>query len=267
MGASKVYADFEGLVFYPTPDMWRSDRNIAKGNSVYPRQEILKYPDLSAWNITVGVPESIIDKVKEGQDAVASFDALPGTIVQCTVEKVSIAPDKSRRWMETDTKNYTVVLDVPTSTTALLMGGVGGTTATVALKPGMSAQVQVITGRIKNALRVPIQAVTTRESKPVVYVVNGKNVVPTPVEIGKNNDEYIEILSGVNEGAELLLYAPIEQEKRAGTGEKPLDKMKNGEADHLGGNEKVGKKGAEAAEKKAPAPPEKPMLPPPGPKK
>jgi HlyD family secretion protein len=211
---SKVYADFEGLVFYPIPD--RHDRvMIEKGASVYPRQTLLQFPDLSSWNIKTSVPESIIERIRPGQKAIVSIDALPGTLIDAVVQKIALAPDRSR-W-ETTGKSYQVDLDIPTTPTAKL-------------KPGMSAMVEIITAELQDTMYAPIQAVTGEAGKQIVYLITGPNSFEkVQVAAGQNNDEYIQILSGLKEGQELLLYAPPAAAKRTGIQDRPLDKRREQE--------------------------------------
>ncbi len=204
-----IISKFDGQVFYPKSRRW-DERTIEEGASVYPRQTLLEFPDLSAWNIKVGVPESIIDKIKVGQNAVATVDAMPGVILKAQVSRVSVVPDTGR-WWDTSTKTYTVTLDIPT-------------TPTVELKPGMSAAVEILVDQLKDILTVPIQAVVSEKDRHFVFLLDGGKVTRTEVETGDNNENQIQIVKGLEEGQELLLYAPVEAETRAGLRERPLDK-------------------------------------------
>lgn len=208
---TKVESEWDGQVFYPPMRPW-DNRKIEKGASVYPRQQLLQFPDLSAWKINVGVPESIIDKIKTGQKAVATIDAVPGEILEASVLRISVVPDQSRWWDSTN-KTYTVSLDIPT-------------TPTVTLKPGMSTAVEIVTGILKDVVYVPIQAVVTEKDIHYVFKVDGTKVNRVSVETGQNNEESIQIVSGLKEGDDILLYAPVEAETRAGLKERPLDKAK-----------------------------------------
>src|SRR5437867_365661 len=60
---------------------------------------------------------------------------------------------------------------------------------------------------LTNTISVPIQAVTTVKGKQVVFLADGSTQVP--VEVGFNNDRFIEIKSGLREGQQILLSAPI----------------------------------------------------------
>ena len=100
-------------------------------------------------------------------------------------------------------------------------------------RPGMSTTVDIITDRRENVLKVPIQAVTTREKEKlvkkrnieehpeveensernndkkkemveVVFVVEDNLAIAKPVQLGISDDSYYEIISGINEGNKVV---------------------------------------------------------------
>ncbi len=202
---TKVHADFDGQVFYPQD---RRSAKIEKGATVNMRQKILSFPDLTAWDLRVGVPEAMIDKVEIGQEAVATLDAVPGLVLRGRIDKVSAVPD-SQNWYNSGVKTYTIMVGVaPTENTQL--------------KPGMSATVEIVTDQLRDVLQVPIQAVVSRDGKHYVYVVKRGRKELREVEIGKFNTYSIEIRSGLVEDEELLLYAEVELEADSQLTKSPL---------------------------------------------
>ncbi len=205
---TKIYADFNGQVFYPKIDRWGAQQKIEKGATVNYRQPILSFPDLSAWDIKVGIPEAMIDKVSKGQEAVSTLDALPGVVLRGKVEKISAVPD-SQNWFSSGVKTYTVMVDVVTPPAGQL-------------KPGMSATVEIVTDQLRDVLYIPIQAVASRDGKHYVYTVKRGRRELRPVGIGKYNTQYIEIEDGLEEGEEVLLYAEVEMAADAKLKKSPL---------------------------------------------
>ncbi len=210
---TKVYADFEGQVFYPQD---RNRAKIEKGATVQVRQRILSFPDLSAWDLKVGIPEAMIDKVSIGQEAVATLEAVPGLVLRGRVEKVSAVPD-SQNWFSSGVKTYTIMVNVTSEPESQL-------------KPGMSATVEIVTDQLRDVVYVPIQAVVSNKDKHYVYVVKRGKKELREVEIGKYNTQSIEIIEGLKVDEELLLYAEVEMEaenklKKSPLSEKP-DKKK-----------------------------------------
>lgn len=207
---ANIYATFSGQVFYPQSR--RSQNEIEKGASVRYRQKILEFPDMSSWNITVGVPESIIDRIEKGQKAVATLEAIPGEFLQAKVIKISAVPDR-QRWFSSNAKTYTVTLEVTNLPDAKL-------------KPGMSAVVEIITRELEDVVYIPIQALVSDEDRHFVYLLKGNSVEKTEVEVGRDNENYIQIMNENLVGQQLLLYAPVEMEIKSGLQERPLKKMK-----------------------------------------
>ncbi len=210
---TKMYADFEGQVFYAND---RRRQEIELGASLDYRQEILSYPDLSAWNLRIGVPEAMIDKVAVGQEAVATLDAVPDMVLRGRVSRISAVPD-NQRWFNSGVKTYTIVVDVTTDTKG------------AQLKPGMSATVEIVTDQLRDVLYIPIQSVMSDRDKHYVYVVEHGRKKLREVEIGKYNTQFIAINDGLKEGESLLLYAEVEKETDSQFKKSPLrEEQKNG---------------------------------------
>lgn len=207
---TKIHADFTGQVFYPT-ERWRRSSQVEKGATVHMRQRLLSYPDLSSWNLKVGIPEAMIDKVSVGQKAVATVDALPGLVLHGLISRVSAVPD-NQGWFSTGVKTYTVMIDVTSETKT-----------TTKLKPGMTAKVEIVTDQLRDVHHVPIQSVVSKEDRHYVYVIKRNRKELREVEIGKYNNEFMEIKDGVEEGEEILLYAEVEADKDAKLKKSPLE--------------------------------------------
>ncbi|MEI6892197.1 MAG: hypothetical protein V5783_08510 [Pontiella sp.] len=205
---TKAYADFEGQVFYPQQRRSGSLGKIEVGSTIRFRQPLLSFPDLSAWDIKVGIPEAMIDKISMELDAVATLDAVPGLVLQGRVRKISAVPD-SQNWYSSGVKTYTIVIDV--------LSDAGGQ-----LKPGMSATVEIITDELHDVLYIPIQAVVSSEDKHYVYIVDHGYKELREVEIGKFNTQYIEVINGVEIGEEMMLYAEVELESEMNLQKSPL---------------------------------------------
>ncbi len=205
---TKIYADFNGQVFYPT-ERYRRGTQIEKGATINYRQKILSYPDLSSWNLNVGIPEASIDKVAIGQEAVATVDAISGLVLRGRISKIGAVPD-SQDWFNSGTKTYAIIIEVVSETNEQL-------------KPGMTATVEIVTDQLRDVLYVPIQSVVSDQDDHYVYVIKRNRKELRKVEIGKYNTQYIEIRSGLKEGEELLLYAEVEKEINAKLTKSPLD--------------------------------------------
>ena len=119
-------------------------------------------------------------------------------------------------------------------------------------RPGMSASVDINTETQNDILSVPIQSVTTREDekedekedddakvnkkkdddeiKEVVFVMSADTVKMVEVKTGIQDDENIQILSGLQEGEEVVAgpYSAISRKLKAGMQVRLEDKEKKG---------------------------------------
>ena len=198
LSKTTIRAPQSGLVIYASSggDPHRGSQGlIAEGETVRERQQLIELPDLSKLKVEVKMHESVRDAIKPGQPATVTFDALPGITIRGHVETIAIIPDSADRWMNPDLTVYktTVVIDDKPD----------------ALKPGMTAKVEIILADLENVLLVPMHAVTVRGNKKVCFVVDGKKSVITPVEVGLSNEDYVEIKLGLKKGDTVLADAPM----------------------------------------------------------
>jgi multidrug efflux pump subunit AcrA (membrane-fusion protein) len=54
---------------------------------------------------------------------------------------------------------------------------------------------------------LPVQAVGQKDGKHRCYVVHGRSIEPREVELGENNDKFVEVKSGLEEGEKVTLDA------------------------------------------------------------
>jgi len=189
----QLYAKTPGLVVYGGANQRWNQERIAVGSQVYERQAIITIPDPAKMGVNVGVHESHIKKVKKGLKVKITADAFPDDPLTGEVIKVGVLPDSENRWMNPDMKLYQTRISFL------------GTRDWV--KPGMSAKIEIEVKRLDDVVYVPLQAVSSREGKQVIFRP-GRLPQPVEVQVGEFNDEFIEIKSGLKEGDTVLLRAP-----------------------------------------------------------
>lgn len=141
--------------------------------------------DTAKLQIVGDFTESDVTKLKVGQPATFSFDALTG--VTASGKVALIAP-------VAQTNNNVVQYAVTISLTEV--------PKTVRL--GQTTTVQVVVDQAEDVLSVPTSAVTTAGGRTTVTVLeNGRQVVK-PVEVGVRGDTSTEIKSGLREGEEVV---------------------------------------------------------------
>ncbi|HIA59508.1 MAG TPA: HlyD family efflux transporter periplasmic adaptor subunit [Gammaproteobacteria bacterium] len=195
-----IHAERPGLVVYGAANQnsmrYRSSSQeaIQEGATVRERQSILTIPDMREMAVKVNIHESAVQRVAVGQAVSVSIDAFPDETLTGRVTKVAVVADSANAFMNPDLKVY------PTTIT------IDGTHDW--LRPGMSAEVEILVERLADVVYVPIQAVTYFDDKRVVYLANGRRAQRREVEIGSFSDSFIVITSGLRAGDEVLLLPP-----------------------------------------------------------
>jgi hypothetical protein len=86
------------------------------------------------------------------------------------------------------------------------------------MKPGMSADIEVLVTTLRDVLSVPSQTIIEREGKKQVYVAGGSSSRPgktakaklRPVEIGETNWSFTEITGGLLTGDVVITTPEVE---------------------------------------------------------
>jgi HlyD family secretion protein len=197
----KIFAPQDGMVIYAGGGDRRfsSESMIEEGAVVRNRQELIKLPDTSQMKLLVKVHESQIGNVRIGQPAYVVLDAKPDQRFNGVVNRVAPLPDSQSRWSNPNLKVYVTEILV--------------TDHLPDVKPGVSARAEIVVTNLENVLTVPIQAVTTRKGKQVVFPADDSNT-PIPVTVGLYNIKFIEIVSGLKEGDRVMLSPPFDTEEK-----------------------------------------------------
>ncbi|HWR44990.1 efflux RND transporter periplasmic adaptor subunit [Sporomusa sp.] len=178
-----IKAPIDGMVIgKPTP----AGQTVAQGISS--PQVIMTIADMSKMQIKVLVDETDIGKVKDGQTVSFTVDTYTDKTFTGKVTKISRDATTS-----SNVVYYPVYVDVD-SPQGLLY-------------PTMTARVTINVGESKNSLVVPLTAIKEEKGQKYVQVmVNGKTQ-KTSVKTGLNDDEKMEIISGLSEGDSVVLPA------------------------------------------------------------
>jgi multidrug efflux pump subunit AcrA (membrane-fusion protein) len=158
--------------------------------------------DLNGLEVKAGFSETDASRVKNGQPATVTFNALPGEQVAGHV----VAVDNLA----------TVVSNVVTYNVTVALDNAAGD-----VKPGMSASVAVFVGRADNVLHVPTAAVRGTGTTGTVTVVRNGAQVQVPVTVGLRGDDAVEIDSGLNAGDEVVVSTATSGATGSRTGATP----------------------------------------------
>ncbi|MEA3376018.1 MAG: efflux RND transporter periplasmic adaptor subunit [Chloroflexota bacterium] len=176
--SATLRAPFSGIV---------SQVNMTPGEVSPTRQPPIVLLDRSGFHMTISVDELDISRLKEGQSAEMTLEALPEAIVTGTVR--TIAPIAGT---ESGVVTYDVVIDLAATDAAL--------------RPDMTASATIVIEELADVLRIPAWAVRVdRETgQTFVYRRVGEQIERVDVEIGARYEGIAQVLSGLSEGDELV---------------------------------------------------------------
>ncbi len=194
-----IRAQRPGLVVYGSADTGQPFRGgnqepIQEGATVRERQAILTIPDMTEMAVRVNIHESSVQRVAEGQTVTVRIDAFPDMNLTGEVIKVAVVADSGNAFMNPDLKVYPTIVRIEGEHDWL--------------RPGMTAEVEILVASLENTVYVPIQAVTYLEDKQVVYVSRAGRREAREVQTGNYSEQFIEILSGLSAGEEVMLLPP-----------------------------------------------------------
>lgn len=153
--------------------------------------------DLTKMQIDTSVAEADIGKIKVGQDVEYTLDGYPDMTFRGKVRQIRIAPTTVQNVV-----TYDVVINVKNTD--------------LRLKPGMTANVSIITSRKNNALLVPNASLRfipieneediPRYKSKGVWVLDNKKPKRVDIKTGISDGNFTEIVSGnIMEGQHIII--------------------------------------------------------------
>ncbi|MHC4877471.1 MAG: efflux RND transporter periplasmic adaptor subunit [Planctomycetota bacterium] len=168
------------------------DLLIAEGRPVRERQVLVRIPDESRMRVVAKVHESRISFVQPGLTASIILDALPDLKLTGQVVGVSEYPIPSYSVYMSHIKEYEVEIDILNPPEGL--------------RPGMTAQVDVLVEKLDEATQVPIPAVVERSGQFFCGVPMADGMLETrEITVGSTNEDMLVVLEGLRLGESVVL--------------------------------------------------------------
>ncbi|UCF04066.1 MAG: efflux RND transporter periplasmic adaptor subunit [bacterium] len=186
-----IRAPKDGLVVYKKIWSAAGMKKVQVGDSPWPGMPIIGIPDLSLMQAVTIVNEVDISRIEKGQNVIITVDAVEGRVYYGKISRV--AP-LARREETTNVKVFDIAVTIDSTDAQLL--------------PGMTCQCQIITGRIRDVVSIPLQAVFQKEGRTVVYVMGPRSYKLREVEVGAKNNDRIVVVEGLEEGEHVCLRDP-----------------------------------------------------------
>ncbi len=200
LGYTKIIAPVDGTVI---------SREIDLGSPVaasFQAPELFTIAqDLTNMQIEVSVSEADIGQVADGQDVTYTIDGYPDMNFKGKVTQVRLSPTT-----ESNVVTYTVIVDVNNED--------------LKLKPGMTANVSIITNKSENVLCVPNVALKftpdingPKYKNQGIWILEKGKPKRIEIETGANNDSNTEIISDtLSEGTEVIMSIKSKNSKQDG---------------------------------------------------
>jgi RND family efflux transporter MFP subunit len=174
LSLTRIAAPFSGRVV---------TRSIQLGEMVTEGKACFELADFHRLRARVYFPERDLARVRVGQEAELTFDAVPGRPHVARVALVNPVVDRSNG-------TFKVTLELPNA---------GG-----ALRPGAFARVRLRTGRFDGALLVPRRGILSEDGETYCYVARGDSAVRVPVRLGATDDDTAQIVAGLAAGDRIV---------------------------------------------------------------
>ena len=203
------------------------------GTATMTGTEMLRIADLNTMEVLVEVNENDIVKITKGDTAIIEVDAFLGNSFRGVVSEIANSAKLALGASPDQVTNFEVKIRMINGSFATLVPDYGENP----FRPGMTATVEIITNKMRDALVVPIQAVTVRsdtssnavsyervlsedvdESFEVVFTPDGMKAGLLVVESGIQDDEFI-IVTGVEDSTEVVTgpYSAVSRNLKRGT--------------------------------------------------
>ncbi len=202
LSRTRLYAPMDGII---------SKLNVEKGEKVVGTAqmagtELVTVADFKEMELKIEVGENEVLQISKGDTALIEVDAYLGEEILGLVNQVAYS---SNALIDQQVTKFEVKITLIKSSYEKLITE----ERLLPFRPGMSATAEVITQRKDHILCVPIQCVTLRdlneeddfeEKTPVVFVHKDGQVFLKEVTTGIQDDTFIEILDGIEEGEEVV---------------------------------------------------------------
>jgi HlyD family secretion protein len=228
LNKTSIYSPVDGIV--TKLSIQKGERVV--GTAQMSGTEIMRIANMNSMEVRVDVSENDIVKVATGNEVEIDVDAFSGRKFKGTVSEIANTASNAFTAaglpnLSTDqVTNFEIKIRIDAKSYSDLVRG-----GRSPFHPGLSASVNIRTNTVADASSVQVAAVTTREDidetarkikeaakdeneqkkvdkkaviKEVVFIVSGDTAKMVEVKSGIQDNKYIQIISGLKEGDEVI---------------------------------------------------------------
>lgn len=174
LAQTKIYAPMAGAV---------AQRYVDVGALVNPNTPVIQIVNLSTMITRGNVPERNIGRLRVGNEAIVTVDAIPDQPFEGRVARISPVLDAA-------TRSALIEIDIPNPDRTL--------------KAEMFARIRLDLGSMREATLIPRDGLVYRGTQPGVFVVEGDRPVFRAIETGLSRDDQVEVLANLEPGTTIV---------------------------------------------------------------
>jgi HlyD family secretion protein len=147
---------------------------------------LMTLANLGTMVVKAKINEVNISRVTVGQPVEVRLDALPGRVFHGTVTAISPRGEKVNSIV-----TYQVTVEIDNKDHAL--------------RPQMTANVDILTNVLQNVIAVPLEALRSENGDDIVYVMANGGRMPRKVRVGLRTESHAIVVHGLEEGETLVI--------------------------------------------------------------
>ncbi len=185
-----VRAPQNGIAIQSMRAFWRRTR-LQPGVRVHENQELFKLPDLTQMEVEVSVNESMGPRVRVGMRAEIQVASLGGRRLPGKVSSITVLSSINYKEWDERVRHFIVRVRLDVTPPRLL--------------PWMSAVVKIDTGRVLDALVIPVAAMTVLDHQHCCFVLGKDGMERRAIVTGHATKDLVEVTAGLKEGDRVVL--------------------------------------------------------------
>ncbi len=198
LSMTNIVAPSPGMVVHREEYRNSQKRKPRIGDVLVRNQALMDLPDLSSMVIRTRVREVDLYKIALGKKATLEVDAYPQMIFSGTVSHIGVLALAD--YGSTAEKYFEVRIALDD--------------VDERLRPGMTTRAAILAYQAQDALTVPVHAVFDEQKENYCYVSGSFGYEKRKVTTGMCNEQWMEIVDGLQEGEIVCLLNPFQDEEQ-----------------------------------------------------
>ena len=185
-----IRAPQAGVVVHANKNRWWAPP-LQAGNRVYQDQEMFLLPDLTQMEVQVSVHESMAPQLRVGMKADIRVASMADRVFPGRISAIDLLPTINWKEWSGSYKHFIVRVRFDKTPPSVL--------------PYMSASVNFDTGRVSDALVIPVGAMSVVDGRQSCYVVGSNRLERRAITTRRATPDLLEVTAGLNEGERVVL--------------------------------------------------------------